>query len=42
MGIKEETYYTFSYSPVPNDKGGSKGSFARTLRILIELLANAG
>ncbi|WP_437677153.1 ATP-binding protein [Sorangium sp. So ce131] len=24
-GYKEETYYTFSYSPVPNDQGGTGG-----------------
>jgi signal transduction histidine kinase len=24
-GYKEETYYTFSYSPVPNDRGGDAG-----------------
>ena len=24
-GYKEETYYTFSYSPVPNDSGGTGG-----------------
>src|SRR6476469_8654256 len=24
-GYPEETYYTFSYSPVPNDQGGSGG-----------------
>ena len=24
-GYKEETYYTFSYSPVPNDRGGTGG-----------------
>ena len=24
-GYREETYYTFSYSPVPNDHGGTGG-----------------
>ena len=24
-GFQEETYYTFSYSPVPNDQGGTGG-----------------
>ncbi len=24
-GYREETYYTFSYSPVPNDQGGTGG-----------------
>ena len=24
-GYQEETYYTFSYSPVPNDQGGTGG-----------------
>ena len=24
-GYPEETYYTFSYSPVPNDEGGTGG-----------------
>ena len=26
-GYSEETYYTFSYSPVPNDEGGTGGIF---------------
>src|SRR5688572_12060604 len=26
-GYPEETYYTFSYSPIPNDKGGTGGIF---------------
>jgi PAS domain S-box-containing protein len=26
-GYREETYYTFSYSPVPNDEGGTGGIF---------------
>src|SRR5689334_13054404 len=26
-GYPEETYYTFSYSPVPNDQGGTGGIF---------------
>ena len=26
-GYREETYYTFSYSPVPNDHGGTGGIF---------------
>ncbi len=26
-GYREETYYTFSYSPVPNDDGGTGGVF---------------
>ncbi len=26
-GYPEETYYTFSYSPVPNDRGGAGGIF---------------
>jgi PAS domain S-box-containing protein len=25
FGFREETYYTFSYSPVPNDQGGTGG-----------------
>jgi hypothetical protein len=26
-GYPEETHYTFSYSPVPNDEGGTGGIF---------------
>jgi len=26
-GFKEETYYTFSYSPIPDDEGGTGGIF---------------
>ena len=29
-GYPEETYYTFSYSPVPNDQGGTGGSTGLT------------
>jgi len=39
-GYREETYYTFSYSPVPNDEGGTGGIFcantADTERIIGE------
>ncbi len=39
-GYREETYYTFSYSPVPNDQGGTGGIFCAnsddTLRIISE------
>ena len=39
-GYKEETYYTFSYSPVPNDEGGTGGIFCantdNTARIIGE------
>jgi PAS domain S-box-containing protein len=39
-GYREETYYTFSYSPVPNDQGGTGGIFCAnsddTQRIISE------
>jgi PAS domain S-box-containing protein len=39
-GYQEETYYTFSYSPVPNDQGGTGGIFCAnsddTQRIISE------
>src|ERR1700689_3475790 len=39
-GYPEETYYTFSYSPVPNDQGGTGGIFcantANTEQIISE------
>jgi PAS domain S-box-containing protein len=50
-GYREETYYTFSYSPVPNDEGGTGGIICantddtqrivggRQLRLLQELAA---
>src|SRR6201987_5269380 len=53
-GYREETYYTFSYSPVPNDQGGTGGIlFANTdnpdrviggrrLAVLRELAARTG
>lgn len=43
-GYREETYYTFSYSPVPNDQGGTGGILCAntddTLRILGERRVN--
>jgi hypothetical protein len=30
-GYPEETYYTFSYSPVPNDQGGTGGIFCANI-----------
>jgi PAS domain S-box-containing protein len=53
-GYREETYYTFSYSPVPNDEGGTGGIFCantsdtdrivgeRQIALLRELAARAG
>ncbi|MFN7992966.1 MAG: response regulator [Bryobacteraceae bacterium] len=53
-GYPEETYYTFSYSPVPNDEGGTGGILcantedtqrivgARQLALLRELAARTG
>ena len=53
-GYREETYYTFSYSPVPNDQGGTGGIFCantddtqriiseRQLSVLGELAARTG
>jgi signal transduction histidine kinase/ActR/RegA family two-component response regulator len=53
-GYQEETYYTFSYSPVPNDEGGPGGLICantddtrrvigeRQLALLSELGARAG
>ena len=53
-GYPEETYYTFSYSPVPNDEGGTGGILCantddtqriigeRRLALLRELAAAAG
>ena len=49
-GYLEETYYTFSYSPVPNDQGGTGGIICAntddTQRIISErqlaLLARIG
>ena len=53
-GYPEETYYTFSYSPVPNDEGGTGGILCantddtqriigeRRLALLRELAAGAG
>jgi PAS domain S-box-containing protein len=53
-GYAEETYYTFSYSPVPNDEGGTGGILcantedtqrivgARQLALLRELAARTG
>ena len=39
-GYREETYYTFSYSPIPNDQGGTGGIFCAnsddTQRIVAE------
>jgi PAS domain S-box-containing protein len=53
-GYREETYYTFSYSPVPNDQGGTGGIFCansddtqriiseRQLAVLGDLAARTG
>jgi PAS domain S-box-containing protein len=53
-GYREETYYTFSYSPVPNDQGGIGGIFCansddtsriiseRQLAVIGELAAKTG
>src|SRR6185503_18897630 len=53
-GYKEETYYTFSYSPVPDDEGGKGGLICantddtrrmigeRQVALLRELAASAG
>ncbi len=53
-GYPEETYYTFSYSPIPNDEGSVGGIFcanredaqrvigARQLALLRDLAADAG
>jgi hypothetical protein len=53
-GYPEETYYTFSYSPIPNDDGTGGGIFCansddtqrvigeRQLALLRELAAEAG
>jgi PAS domain S-box-containing protein len=53
-GYREETYYTFSYSPVPNDQGGTGGIFCansddtqriiseRQLSVLGDLAARTG
>ncbi len=53
-GYLEETYYTFSYSPVPNDQGGTGGIFCansddtqriiseRQLAVLGDLAARTG
>ncbi len=43
-GYPEETYYTFSYSPVPNDHGGTGGIICAnsddTERVLAERQLN--
>jgi signal transduction histidine kinase len=53
-GYREETYYTFSFSPVPNDQGGTGGIFCansddtqrviaeRQLAVLADLGAKTG
>ena len=53
-GYEEETYYTFSYSPVPNDQGGTGGILCantddtqrivgeRQVRLLRDLAARTG
>ena len=40
-GYPEETYYTFSYSPIPNDDGTSAASFAPTATTHSASSANA-
>ena len=41
-GYPEETYYTFSYSPVPNDEGGTAASSAPTPTTRSASSASAG